>query len=95
MYAILLFNEMNFEVLENEHLETIPVSEVDKNDGSLVESITLKEVLANLAKATSDDEMSIFNLSRNHIWEGTKRALNRKSFSPEKKLSAKFADDIG
>ena len=29
------------------------------------------------------------------MWEGTRRALNRKSFSPENKLSVKFTDDIG
>ena len=59
------------------------------------ENITLKEILSNLAEATSYDQISIFNLSRNHIWEGTKRAMNRKSFSPRNKLSVKFTDDIG
>ena len=35
------------------------------------ENITLKEILSNLAEATSYDQISIFNLSGNHIWEGT------------------------
>ena len=63
--------------------------------GDIEENITLKEILLNLAEATSYDQISIFNLSRNHIWEGTKRAMNRKSFSPRNKLSVKFTDDIG
>lgn len=95
IYATLLFDEINSEVLDNDVLEEIVEISVDDINDSIEESITLKEVLTNLAQATSYDQVSIFNLSRNHIWEGTKRALNRKSFSPEKKISVKFTDDIG
>jgi hypothetical protein len=41
------------------------------------------------------DCISKFNISRNFIWEGTKRALSRKSFSPNNKVSVKFTDDAG
>ena len=64
-------------------------------DDVIEENTTLKEVLEHLGKKISSEKISIFNLSRNHVWEGTKRALNRKSFSPENKLSVKFTDDIG
>ena len=96
MYATLLFDEVNSDVLDNDLSEEIVETNVDDtiNDSS-EESITLQEILTNLAKSTSYDQVSIFNISRNHIWDGTKRALNRKSFSPEKKLSVKFMDDIG
>ena len=59
------------------------------------ESITLKEILSNLSSAITDTGTSKFNISRNHIWEGAKRALNRKSFNPQNKLSVKFTDDMG
>ena len=55
----------------------------------------MNEILSNLAKETSYDKISIFNLSRNHIWDGTKKAMNRKLFSPQNKLSVKLTDDIG
>ena len=94
IYATLLFNEINSE--DNDLLEEIVEINVDDTtNDSDEESVTLQEILTNLAKSTCHDQVSIFNISRNHIWEGTKRALNRKSFSPEKKLSVKFTDDIG
>ena len=64
-------------------------------DDFIEENTTLKEVLENLGKQISSEKISFFNLSRNHVWEGAKRALNRKSFSPENKLSVKFTGDIG
>ena len=55
----------------------------------------LQEILSNLAEKMCCDKISIFNISRNRMWEGTRRAMNRKSFSPQNKLSVKFMDDIG
>ena len=96
MYATLLFDEVNSDVLDNDLSDEIVETNVDDTiNNSNEESITLQEILTNLAKSTSYDQVSIFNISRNHIWDGTKRALNGKSFSPEKKLSVKFMDDIG
>ncbi|XP_028409247.1 uncharacterized protein LOC114531834 [Dendronephthya gigantea] len=97
IYATLLFDEINSDVLDDDPLvlKDIVETNADDIDDNIEESITLKEVLTDLGKATSYDQVSMFNLSRNHIWEGTKRALNRKSFSPENKLSVKFTDDIG
>ena len=58
-------------------------------------NITLREILHNLSSIITDSETCKFNISRNHIWEGAKRALNRKSFNPQNKLSVKFTDDMG
>lgn len=58
-------------------------------------NITLREILYNLPSVITDSETCKFNSSRNHIWEGAKRALNRKSCNPQNKLSVKFTDDIG
>ena len=54
-----------------------------------------REILHNLSSVITDSATSKFNISRNHIWEGAKRALNRKSFNPKNKLSVKFTDDLG
>ena len=36
-----------------------------------------------------------FNIARNFLWEGAKRAVSRKVFSPGNKVSVKFTDDSG
>ena len=98
MYAALLFNQANSDVLdkeddlgsEDDHMLCAP----NANENTMQE-LTLKEILRNLSEALTYDEISKFNISRNHIWEGTKRALNRKSFHPRNKISVKFTDDIG
>ena len=38
---------------------------------------------------------SLINISRSNLWESAVRGFNRKSFSPTKKISVKFMDDIG
>ena len=58
-------------------------------------NITQKEILNNLLLLINDTEIYKFNIGRNYIWEGTKRALHRKSFKPQNKLSVKFTDYIG
>lgn len=63
-------------------------------DTSYVEE-TADEILTKLAMDINQDNISKFNISRNFIWEGTKRALSRKSFSPNNKVSVKFTDDVG
>ena len=79
VYATLFFDEISSDVSENDCMtDTVEVHVIE--DDAIEENTTLKEVLENLAKQISSDKISIFNLSRNHVWEGTKRALNRKSF---------------
>ena len=55
----------------------------------------IAEILGDLAKEISNECISKFNISRNFLWEGTRRALSRKSFSPANKVSVKFTDDSG
>ena len=56
---------------------------------------SLYQILQDLSTVINQDNICKFNISRNHIWEGSVRALTRKSFSPQNKVSVKFCDDIG
>ena len=56
---------------------------------------TSEEILRRLARIINFDEISKFNISRSNLWESAVRGFNRKSFSPTKKISVKFMDDIG
>ncbi|XP_070539541.1 G2/M phase-specific E3 ubiquitin-protein ligase-like [Ptychodera flava] len=58
-------------------------------------SIPLAEILANLAEQIDRSKTSLFNISRNHLFDGVKRGLKRKSFHPKNKISVKFTDDDG
>lgn len=66
-----------------------------QNSASLF--ISLKDILSDLAKKIDleGNKISKFNICRNDIWEGAKRELARKSFSPFNKISVKFSDDAG
>lgn len=55
----------------------------------------IKHVLDDLAAALTFEKISIFNISRSYIWEGTKRALLRKRYSPKDKIDVKFTDESG
>ena len=55
----------------------------------------VKEILESLASVIDESSISKFNISRNHLWESAKRGFNRKTFSPAKKMSVKFTDDLG
>ena len=54
-----------------------------------------KEILNELAGKINADALAKFYIARNFIWEGTKRAVSRKAFSPANKISVKFTDDAG
>lgn len=57
--------------------------------------LSLQEILTGLAQAVNGNKISKFNIARNDIWEGTKRGLTRKSFTPCNKMSIRFSDDSG
>ena len=59
------------------------------------ENEDIAEIVGELAKMVNVSMLSKFNISHNFLWEGAKRALSRKSFSPENKISVKFTDDAG
>ena len=53
------------------------------------------EVLNELAAQINAGCLTKFNIARNFMWEGAKRAVSRKTFSPANKVSVKFTDDNG
>ena len=57
--------------------------------------LSLQEILTGLAQAVNGNKISKFNIARNDIWEGTKRGLTRKSFSPCNEMSIRFSDESG
>ena len=93
MYATLIFDELSSDeemIIENE--KSAPPSIESE---TVQANITLREILHNLSSVIRDTETSKFNISRNHIWEGAKRALNRTSFDPKIRISVEFTDDMG
>ena len=70
MYAALLFNQANSDVLdkeddlvfEDDHMLGAP----DVNENTM-QNVTLKEILRNLSETLTYDEIAKFNISRNHI----------------------------
>ena len=93
VYAGLIFDEFSSDeeiIIENEK-PAPPNIEAQ----IIQENTTLREILHNLSSVIRESEISKFSISRNHIWEGAKRALNRKSFNPQNRISVKFTDDMG
>lgn len=56
-----------------------------------IQNKDITEILGELAQEIN--ESCIYNLS--FLWEGAKRTLSRKSFSPVNKVSVKFTNDTG
>ena len=82
VYAALIFDEFSSDdecIMEGEKPALLSVAEAE----TIEANITLREILHNLSPVITDSETCKFNISRNHIWEGAKRALNRKSFKPQ------------
>jgi hypothetical protein len=96
LYASLLFHEINAEYLSDEDTELTEekVDENPPNDDEVVMDIS--DILQQLASANIENEnISKFNICRSNICDGIFRGMTRKSFSPNKKLSVKFTDDVG
>ncbi|EDO28199.1 predicted protein, partial [Nematostella vectensis] len=55
----------------------------------------VSDILDELAKAIDLNHLTKLNIARKFLWEGAKRALSRKTFSPTHKISVKFTDDFG
>ncbi len=70
---------------------------VDENCPKVDEFLmNFSDILEQLASANIDNEnISKFNICRDNICDGVFRGMARKSFSPNKKLSVKFTDDLG
>lgn len=90
LYAA-MFETQPFEVLsdiDDEEDVSTPSAVLDPQPSA-------EEILRNLAAVINLDEISKFNISRSNLWESAFRGFNRKSFSPTKKISVKFMDDMG
>ena len=96
LYASLLFHEINAECLSDEDTEIIE-EKVDENSPNDDESVMdINDILQQLASANIENEkISKFNICRSNICDGIFKGMSGKSFSPNKKLSVKFTDDIG
>ena len=90
-----MFDEQLDEILcDEDETNIFPTSSEHEQEG-LDPQPTAEEILRNLATIINFDEISKFNISRSNVWESALRGFNRKSFSPTKKISVKFMDDIG
>ena len=93
LYVSLLFDEqMTRSDSENENLQD---STVDIEVSSSNKDKSLQDILLDLNTKINHTEISKFNMSRGHLWEGAVRGLKRKSFSPANKISVKYTDDFG
>lgn len=55
----------------------------------------LTEVLTSLKSGLDLDKTSKFNINRNDVLDGARRAIHRKSYNPKWRMSVKFTDDLG
>lgn len=94
LYASLLYEEQlnNASPYNSESEEDITPPE--KLDQKAVD-LPIQEILSQLSSVVKEDKISKFNICRSKLWEGAVRGLNRKTFSPENKVSVKFTDSQG
>ena len=92
-YSSLFDDEITIEVDSDKEQTTDTFTEVEVR--SIAPNLSLQEILSDLARGVSENKISKFNICRNDVWEGTKRGLTRKSFSPGNKISVLFSDDSG
>ena len=101
MCAALLFNEVNVDYIDlsvedgSVMTEEAPITLQEDCKDTTESNHSIAEIRSSLSMAIDNDKISKLNISRNHIWEGAKRAMSRKSFSPSHKVSVKFTDDTG
>jgi len=58
-------------------------------------AVPAAEVLSELARAIDDSSMTRLNINRAQLWQCTKRAFCRTSYSPTHRMDVRFIDDIG
>lgn len=94
MYASLIFEDINADQFSDEQ-----VDEDEEKPPAMVTStgvLDIKDILEELATLNIDNQhISKFNICRRNIWDGVLRGMERKSISPNKKVSVKFTDDVG
>lgn len=92
-YCSLLFDEFDLYSDSDVEIGGVEKAKIEVNASS--PALDLKDILADLARKIDLEKISIFNICRGEMWQGAKRGLTRKSFSPFNKISVKFSDDAG
>ena len=92
-YGSLFKDEIAIELDSDNEQASVEVANVEVINVTPV--LSLQDILSELAEAVNENKISKFNICRKDIWEGTKRGLTRKSFSPSNKISVRFSDDSG
>ena len=95
LYASWLCDEADLAGYESMSDVEMEVGPNDESSNSQHSTVSLPDILKKLSSVINLDSIPKFNISRSHVWEGTVRALTRKSFSPHNKVSVKFCDDVG
>ena len=105
LYASLLFDEVNSDSIEDASIIDLTNDERENDESATINSVhdsiekdheaILKSILEQKSQTICTSQLSKFNICRNNVWEGTKRTMLRKSFSPLNKISVKFTDHIG
>lgn len=65
------------------------------NRTSAATPLPAKEILLDLASKIRHAEVSRFNINRANILDGALRGFRRATYSPNKRMSVKFSDDMG
>ena len=89
LYASLLFDEVNSDLIESGMNSDITYNESANADLAAVSNVRdaveenhkviLKNILEQKSQTLCKSQVSKFNICRNNIWEGTKRSMLRKS----------------
>lgn len=93
-YGSLFKDEIAIELDSDNEQASVEVANVEVINVTPV--LSLQDILSELAEAVNENKISKFNICRKDIWEGTKRGLTRKSFSPSNDSgTSKGAVDLG
>lgn len=75
--------------------EAMRASIEDQLMTSAATPLPAKEILLDLASKIRHAEVSRFNINRANILDGALRGFRRATYSPNKRMSVKFSDDMG
>eukprot|EP00794_Sanderia_malayensis_P013365 gene13365-14740_t len=94
-YTALLNDSFPFEddlEITEEKEQSSKGSEEGKNTDDQPE--TIEEIICQLSSVIDYENISEFNVSRNHLWESAKRGCSKKLFSPKNNISVMFTNDV-
>ena len=98
--ASFLFDEVNSDLIESGVNSDLIDNESTNGESATMDhvhdsmekdrEVILKTILEQELQTICKSLVCKFNICRNNIWEGTKRSMLSKSFSPSNKISVKF-----